>query len=137
MNNWNPRPILQSYSAYTPTLTQINKMHLLNKNAPDNIMLRLETIDGRMPSLDDGASWSIFLTHYQPTLLENNILYLHRKSSATEVQKLISIKEGSFLLGEEIQLPDSSTPLFAQIFIKETLLGKLMNVLYKPTQLLI
>jgi len=36
-NRWNPRPIFQSYSAYTPSLAQLNKEHLLASNAPDHL----------------------------------------------------------------------------------------------------
>ncbi|KTC93486.1 hypothetical protein [Legionella cincinnatiensis] len=134
-NNWNPRPILQSYSAYTPLLMQINKMHLLNKKSPDNIIFKLETIDDRMPSFEDAPSWPVFLSNYQPSILKNDFLYLHRKSLLSETPRMENIKKDEYSLGERIYIPKETSPIFAEIHIKQKLFGKLMNILYKPKPL--
>lgn len=67
-NKWNPRPAFQSYQAVTPYLIKLNYKHLTKQNtAPDNVFFKLETIDQRFPSLDDGLSWVALLGMYKPT----------------------------------------------------------------------
>jgi len=73
-NRWSPRPVFQSYAAYSPWLAEKNKQYLLGVSAPDNIIFRIEPLDDRFPSLEDGASWPILLSHYKPTGLNNDFL---------------------------------------------------------------
>ena len=80
-NRWNPRPVFQSYAAYTPRLAQLNRQHLLKPDRPDYLFFRVETIDSRLPSLDDGASWPVILTNYQPVQWAGQHLLLQAKSS--------------------------------------------------------
>jgi hypothetical protein len=63
--NWNSRPVFQSYSAYTPKLAALNAAHLSGAAAPDHLLFSVEPIDGRLPALDDGASWVPILERYQ------------------------------------------------------------------------
>jgi len=133
-NTWNPRPTFQSYSAYTPGLAKNNKNHLLGLRAPDNIIFKIEPIDGRLPSLEDGASWPILLSNYEPASLKNDFLYLKKISVATKnIQP--SIKSTSSLLGETVTLPIFSEAVFSRININLSPLGKIANILYKPSQL--
>jgi len=84
-NLYNPRPIFQGYSAYTPKLCLANRAHLLSPSAPDNVFFRVETIDQRLPSLDDGASWPVLLSRYRfERLLPQNIALL-RKMDKTDL----------------------------------------------------
>jgi hypothetical protein len=62
---WNPRPVFQSYSAYTAGLQRANARHLEGRSAPDSIVFRVDPIDHRMPALEDGASWLDLLTRYR------------------------------------------------------------------------
>jgi len=134
-NNWNPRPILQSYSVYTPSLALKNKDHLLGEKAPDNVIFRVEPIDGRIPSIEDGASWPVLLTHYYPSALENDFLYLHKNPSIAKVSGVSLIGEGSYSFGDVVSVPGDSGLVFAEISIKQSAFGKLANILYKPSQL--
>src|SRR5260364_219639 len=58
-NLWSPRPVIQSHGAYTPKLARLNELHLLSERAPNNIVFKVEPIDGRLASLEDGLSWPI------------------------------------------------------------------------------
>ncbi len=134
-NIWNPRPVFQSYSAYTADLILKNKNHLLSKNAPDNIIFQVETIDGRIPSIEDGASWPLILTHYQPISFVGNYLFLRKKILAPKVSELLLIRNASYSFGDVVPVLSDSTPIFVEISIKKNVYGKLMNILYKPSQL--
>lgn len=132
-NKWNPRPTFQSYSVYTPSLAQSNKEHLLGEKAPDNIIFRVSPIDGRLPSTEDGASWPTLLSHYQPTVLENDYLYLHKYDNVDRKEDAI-IGRGSYTFGDLVPVP-SAHPVFVEISIKQTALGKLAGLFYKPSHL--
>jgi hypothetical protein len=134
-NTWSPRPVLQSYSAYTPALAEINRKHLLGKQAPDNIIFSVEPIDGRIPSSEDGASWPILMRNYRPTRLENNFLFLEKKENLPEIDDPVMLKSELAVFGEKVLLPHSGQPVFAQIEIEPTLLGRLVNIFFKPSQL--
>ncbi len=130
-NQWRPRPVFQSYSTYTPKLAQINASCLISKNAPDNIIFKIQTIDARFPSQDDGLSWPILLANYSPLQSANDYLVLKKNTDVTIPEKIEFLKK-EFKFDSDIAIPDSVEPLFAEIEIKPTLLGRLFLILYKP-----
>lgn len=133
-NRWSPRPVFQSYSVYTPRFAKLNELHLTSDHAPDNILFRIEPTDGRFPSLEDGLSWPTIINNYFPVKLEKDVLFLLKKPQSTAPIKH-EIYNQSHILGEEVLLPDSSDFLFVEIDLKPTLIGRLMSLIYKPTQL--
>lgn len=134
-NKWNPRPILQSYSVYTTSLAAKNRAHLNDETAPDNVIFRVEPIDARLPSLEDGESWPPLLSNYQPTAFNNDFLYLQRRSTTGTESQLSVIGDYTYKLGEKVDLPHTLTPIFAEVTISPSVLGKMANLLFKPTQL--
>ncbi len=136
-NHWNTRPVLQSYSAYTPALAFANRDHLLGHTAPDNVFFRVESIDGRLPALDDGPSWPVLLAHYRPENLQNGYLYLKKEAGTEGRVKLDSVGEGVFSLGEQVAIPDGKGPVFVEINIEKNFAGKGVNTLYKVDPLVI
>ncbi len=135
-NAWSPRPIFQSYAAYTPSLVEKNRRHLLGEAAPDNIFFRLQSIDGWLPSMEDGASWLELLSRYQPVrVVKSHLLLKKRHTAGSVVEQVVYSDVHKF--GEEVLLPKSDTPLFVRLAIRKKWLGSLLSVLYKPTQLYI
>jgi hypothetical protein len=63
--NYRPRPVFQSYSAYTPQLLAQNALFFQSECAPRFLLLQLETIDGRVPDLDDGPALLAILRRYR------------------------------------------------------------------------
>ncbi|MDR3482093.1 MAG: hypothetical protein P4L91_15430 [Burkholderiaceae bacterium] len=136
-NTWSPRPILQSYSAYTPALAEINRQHLLGSRAPDNIIIKPESIDSRLASLDDGASWPILLLNYRPTGMANDYLLLRRTGTIVDIPARDKPLSQHRFFREIVEVPPSSAPIFAEIEINQTLLGRIQSFLFKPSQLVI
>jgi len=135
-NDWNPRPVFQSYSVYTPALAEMNKQHLVGRNAPDNIIFRVEPIDRNMPSTEDGASWPVLMTNYRPVLFKNNFLFLEKNKKIEDVRtSSLSVMDEKHKFGDIIELPVSDQPLFAKIEITPTIIGRLVSILFKPSQL--
>lgn len=136
-NVWSPRPIFQSYSAYTPALSEINRAHLLGSHAPDNIIFEIAPLLERIPSIDDGTSWPILMTNYEPIYTKNNFLFLKKKSDTSNIVKPLLLISEKHIFGESVSLPYSKEPIFVQIDIKPTILGRIANILYKSSQLCI
>jgi hypothetical protein len=134
-NAWNPRPIFQSYSAYTPTLARLNEQHLRSTNAPDWVLIDLWAPDGRLPSLDDGVSWPALLENYTFVSFDGQFVFMRRNQVLQTTSTLSVICQERHKTGLTIALPEVDGPLFAEVDLKPTLLGKLLIALFKPPQL--
>ncbi|MDD5272470.1 MAG: hypothetical protein PHU14_07100 [Methylovulum sp.] len=130
-NDWQPRPVFQSNSVYTQGLAQINVSHLLAEHAPDNIIFKIQPIDGRFPAQEDGLSWPVLLANYYPSQTINDHLFLKKRTSIIKPEKIEVFKK-EYEFEADVVIPESLEPLFAEIEIKPTLLGRLIAILYKP-----
>lgn len=134
-NTWSPRPVLQSYQANTPGLALLNNEHLIGSHAPDNVIFKVEPIDDRLASLEDGPSWPTLIANYSPERFDKEFLFL-RKSLDTPLHSGWSeIGTAVQVLGARYPLPRSEKPLFAELDIRPTLAGRLISFLYKPEPL--
>jgi hypothetical protein len=62
--NWKPRPIIQSYSAYTEKLDEINYQSL-SQSPRDYLIYHFQSIDGRHPFFDEPKAFSYVVCNYQ------------------------------------------------------------------------
>lgn len=62
--NYTPRPVFQSYSAYTPYLQKLNYDLYCSDKAPDFVMYEYETIDKRYPLFEEPRLQLSFLKNY-------------------------------------------------------------------------
>lgn len=131
---WNPRPIFQSYSAYTPKLAQINEQHLRG-NSPDNVLFQVQPIDGRLPSLEDGLSWPALFDNYTVNKIENELVYLYKNQITESNSTYNVIHKGTYQIGDEVLIPITNAPIFAKLDLKTTILGKFLEIIFKPPQL--
>ncbi len=134
-NAWNPRPVFQSYSAYTPTLAELNEQHLRGASAPDWVLIDLVAVDGRLPSLDDGMSWPALLENYTFVSFDGQFAFMRRNQVIQTSIALSVIGQEKHKTGLTVALPEVDGPLFAEVDLKPTLLGKLLIALFKPPQL--
>lgn len=133
---WSPRPVFQSYSVFSLALAKNNMQHLLAYQ-PENIIFRIEPIDERVPSLEDGLSWPALLKNYQPTHFIKDFLFLRRKMQTSTAITMKLIKKEVHFLDEVVLVPDIHKLLFTQIDIKPTFLGNLALIFFKTSPLLI
>ena len=135
-NSWNPRPVFQSYSAYTPELAEKNKRHLAGESGPDSVIFKIQPIDGRLPALEDGASWPILLSNYEPASFSNSHLVLKKGRAAKfSLDKAEILQQREYSFGEKINLPETDGAIYAKIHLKKTFLGEVLNLIYKPSEL--
>jgi hypothetical protein len=127
---YHPRPIFQSFSAYTSKLAQLNATHL-KENGAETILFDIQPIDGRLPSSEDGLSWSELLTRYDIKDIEGRYLVLQRNPQPRDYS-FEPIKELTIPMGEWIDLPDiQAAPIWVEIDSKPGILGKLASTAFK------
>lgn len=134
-NIWSPRPVFQSYSAYTPALLRMNDDHLRGGDSPRNILFRVEPLDGRLPALEDGRSWVTLIDHYHVTRFDRGLIYFEKRQVVLpEVSH--KIFRGTPIIGQELMLPSTDKPTLAELDIAPTFLGRVFTTLFKPPKLM-
>ncbi|MBI1853773.1 MAG: hypothetical protein HYR85_25840 [Planctomycetes bacterium] len=129
---YQPRPIPQSYSAYTPYLARLNADHLEGSGAPDYVLFTPEGIDGRLPSEEDGLSWPSLLTRYEDVGAVKPYRILKRRQTPLEVRwQQIDVQT----IGRKsaVQLPphEARALLWATFDVRLKFAGRLGAVFYK------
>jgi hypothetical protein len=132
---WDPRPVFQSYSAYTPDLAKLNERHLRSSTAPDWLLFDLFAINGRLPSLEDGMSWPALLDNYSLVSFDGQFALLRRNQSLRANSNLTLVDRAKQPVGVTIPLPAATGPLFTEIELKPTLIGRLLVTVFKPPEL--
>ncbi len=132
--NWHPRPIFQSYSAYTPKLLKINRDFYESQQAPKFVIFKLQTLAQRFPIMDDIEAIKVLLRDYVPVLEERDYLLLKRS------QQLNNVTTSSVLLKQNIKFDESldvaslsNEPLLLSLEISKTWVGKVYALLYKSS----
>ena len=132
---WAPRPTLQSYSAYTSKLINLDNDYLLSSKAPDYLLFKVAGIDERYPTLDDGLSWPTILTNYRLKSVHGEFLVLSRVLPANIMVNTCDQGSATFSFNEKIPVPGNGALIFTAIDIKPTFLGRLMNLLFKKSEI--
>lgn len=138
-NRWHPRPVLQSYSAYTPVLAQWNREHLLGDDAPDHVLFAIQPLDNRWPALEDGPSWPVLLGRYEPQRLIGPYLHLQKVAGAPVPVPAMQETVVSAEFGERIAVPPNlaDAPVWLELDVRPNLLGRLAATLFKPSKLVL
>ena len=132
---YRPRPVFQSYSAYTPALAKMNADWLRSDRAATNLFFVIQAMDFRFPPLEDGLSWPELLTRYDIKGISGEYLYLSR-SPAPRKYELQLLQETNVALGTSLSLPVTDGPVWAEIEVSKTLPGDLFSLFYKSTTLM-
>ena len=134
---WSPRPVFQSYSAYTASLATMNRDHLAGPRGPDNIFFLMEPIDLRLPALDDGPSWPVFLSNYRLIKVAEggNSVLLQKASDSNHGLNMSPVSVGTFSFDEEIPVRARDELIFTTLKIRPTHLGRLRQLFFRPPQL--
>lgn len=128
---YSPRPVIQSYSAYTPALAEMNARHLQSLRAPQTIFFRVHPLDNRYPSLEDGLSWPELLVRYDLCETLGPYIRLQRAIPPRSWQ-LVPLTEITGRLGQEIEIPEiGGGAIWAEVDIQPTLRQRVVSFLYK------
>ncbi|HXG09545.1 MAG TPA: hypothetical protein VNK04_07130 [Gemmataceae bacterium] len=133
--NWRPRPVYQSYSAYTPFLLAENARFFQSDKAPPYVLFRLRTIFNRFPALDDSPALSELFRHYRPVLTEKSFILFKRvaRRDAAVPPRDEAVVTRVVRFGEEVEV-DSLPGRYQTVMLdfKPAPLGKLRAAAYRP-----
>jgi hypothetical protein len=132
--NYQPRPVFQSYTAYTSYLAAANARYYGGPDAPAYALLRLEPIDSRLTPAEDGAALLELLRRYRPVLTEKAYVLLRRTGppAAARPPAKQTVVERAIRIGEEVRLDDlPGRYQTACLRFERTLCGQVELALYK------
>lgn len=138
--NYNPRPVVQSYSAYDEYLDSLNYKKIISSNAPEFVIFENWSIDQRNPFWDESITKRGLLTNYKYEDIDTNfkprknILLLRRNNSPLKLTT-IKEKEVNVKLGEWVKIERSDNLQYLFADVQYTVLGKIKRTLYKPPKL--
>jgi hypothetical protein len=134
--NYTPRPVFQSYFAYTPKLAELNAAFMAGDHAPEWILQRYECIDHRYPSTDDGPALRVLLDRYTYQFADSGYLVwrLAGDKSGVPVALPAPAREGDGMINREIPVGDiaNNTGLWLEVDYSYNLAGSLRKTIYKP-----
>lgn len=131
---YDPRPVVQSYSAYTGYLDSLNYQKYMSPGAPDFILFTLSGIDRRSAFFDEPRTKLAIFNHYSPAGEAGGEWLLRKKA----LSSLLPSKETQTIdsrLGEEIPINNQSGLQYAKIFVRYSLLGRIMRAVYQAPAL--
>jgi hypothetical protein len=137
LQHW-PRPIPQSYAAYTPALLEANSDFFKSAGAPQFVLATVQPIDGRYPSQEDASVLAELPGRYTAAFEERDLTLLRRRESPTpiDVQKLDLLIDVDVRPGELIPLPDGRNhALWMTVAGRQTLWARLRGLVYRPVPL--
>lgn len=128
--DYRPRPVYQSYAAYDGALMTLNRASLERDRAAATLIFDLETIDNRLPQLDDGRQWPHLIAHYDAAGMAGRYLLLRRRAVPRRVE-LQRIEEIGAVWWTAVALPPAPVFLWVSIDIDRTPLGRVTNTAFK------
>jgi hypothetical protein len=133
-NIWSPRPMPQSLTAYNSLLERLNQAHIVGPSAPDNLIFRVEPIDRRLPSLEDGLSWPALLNNYFVERVQYDAIFFRKREMPYRTRIMTELQHGYYKIGEEVPLPYEQPVIFAEMKIVPNVLGKIVSFIFKLPQ---
>jgi hypothetical protein len=130
--NYQPRPVFQQYLPYTANLMRLNEAFFQSPRAPDYVLMKIDTIDYRLPALDDSLSTRYLYRHYNLVMEEAGFLLWRRGEPDATKDTVTPLGEKIVGFGDSVAVPEhGDDPIWAEIEVRQSLLGKLRAFLYK------
>lgn len=133
------RPVFQSYSAYTPTLLQLNADFMAGPDAPAYVLYKLKAIDERLPTLDDDLALAVLRRDYEVALVESEFILLRRlpegERGRTPEGDLVDQRIIGF--DQRIDVPRRGREIRARVVVTPSDLGAARILLYKMPRIYI
>lgn len=126
-----PRPVFQSYAAYSPELARINVAQLRARPFPAFMIVGDGPTDGHLWSMEDPLVFREVLQNYKPLLGDSNYVLMQRRQAvsseneAPRSQDYLTAK-----LGDWIEL-DTIKPVILYVDAHPSFLGKIFSSLLR------
>lgn len=129
--NWRPRPVFQSYTAYTPRLDQMCAEHYRGPRAPKFILYSHYAIDFEHPCVVDSRTWIEMYRWYDCVEGDGDLLLLQRRDEP-RWRGAERLEEAATTFAKSYTTPTAGEGLvFLKAKFELSLLGKLTALLYK------
>ena len=133
--NYQPRPVFQGYSAYTPYLSRLNYDYYASDRAPEFVLFKLQTLDSRLTTMDDPHVLRLLVQRYTYLFTELGFTLWKRKpgpfNAASFEPRLI--RSTTVQLGQKLDVTDlAGQSIWVEIDYGFSLLGKLRRFFFKP-----
>ncbi len=131
---YNPRPIPQSYAAFTESLQRKNQAFFYSSSAPQFVLVGLSLVDGRYAGQEDALTLADLPRLYQPVLEEREYVLLEKRIPAvTSAPVLTKVLERVVSLGQQLELPaPDARALWMEVDADLSLVGKLSAFIHRP-----
>jgi hypothetical protein len=130
--DWVPRPVLQTYSAYTPGLDRLDAEHFGGPGAPDRVLFMLTTIDGRYPLFDEPeATWTLLHGYHVEEVRGPYVVLVRGAAGQRPAGRAVGTVSAP--LGGEVSVPQLGSDVRASIEVDYTPRGRLRGLVYRPT----
>ncbi|MBN3039158.1 MAG: hypothetical protein JW869_07085 [Candidatus Omnitrophica bacterium] len=142
--NWRPRPVFQSYFAYTPKLDEYNYNFFTSEDAPLYIIWVSERAKGPIGSIDkryllndEPKTILQIFDSYEPVFSDKRTVLFKRKKAKT-FKKPATLDTKSCRWGQWIEVPDfEHSVIRAKTGFKRTLKAKVKKFIWKEKEALI
>jgi hypothetical protein len=136
--NWHPRPVFQSYTAYTPDLLRLNADFFRGPAAPDYLLVSLSPVDARLGAMEDSLALLEILRRYEPVVTEKEFVLFRRVSPGEEATPLLAnvVCRRTIHFDEDVSLEDVPGEYqFLSLRFKPSLRGQAWGAVFKRDRL--
>lgn len=133
--NYQPRPVFQGYSAYTPYLVRLNYAYYASDRAPEYVLFKLQTLDYRLATMDDPQVLRLLVQRYTYLFTEQGFTLWKRRPGPFDAARYEPkpIRTANVLLNQRFDVSDlANQNLWVEINYDFNLLGKLRRFFFKP-----
>lgn len=133
--HYDPRPVIQSYSAYNQYLDSLNYQKYISPDAPEYILYAEKSIDDRLPFFDESKTKLALFSHYRVIGVSREDLLLQKKPAPQNLLPTNDDLPVNARLGEDIPVNSSYDLQYSKIFIRYNFWGRLRRLFYQPPSL--
>ena len=144
--NYKPRPVVQSYSAYSPELDELNAHHFSTADRPEFVILSNAAIDVRCPIWDESITKAVLHLNYgasgytpidsdilkYPLNTSNYMLY-RAKPGVYKYPKFDTLYKTTIAMEDTVHInfPDSIA-VYMSAVVDERPLARIRDLLFQP-----
>ena len=136
--NWRPRPVFQSYAAYSPALMRANAAYFAGERAPRFVVLSSGRIDRRYPVSADASAVIEVLHRYEPVFWERGVLLLRLRPDRGPLPDAVPFQRTELAFGETVELQAEAQPgelLLLRLTFTPTWQGRVASLLLREPEL--
>lgn len=129
--HFEPMPVLQAYSAYTPPLDALNAgFFRAGARAPKFVVMSLRTLDGRWPLIESPLAWTAIHENYDVRWHDGSSALLERRPTPRRFEsRVLSDEERG--TGDEIPLPATDGLVFIRCDMRLNLRGRIARIFHQ------